>query len=93
MMVDRSAKCLQVAACATAVATMPDIRGARLGIDGRQLFVAPEFIEAFNPSPDLKLVAGFADIGQIDRQYVSTVDVLDILPAALGLVLFGDVVR
>jgi hypothetical protein len=93
MMVDGSAKCLQVAACTTAVAAMSDIYGAGLGIDRGQFPTTPEFIEAFNPSSDLELVARFADIGQIDRQYVSTVDVLDILPTAFGLVLFGDVIR
>ena len=41
---------------------------------------------------DLELVARLADIGQIDRQHVSTVDVLDILPAALGLMLLSDAV-
>ncbi|WP_316204506.1 hypothetical protein [Bradyrhizobium sp. SZCCHNS3051] len=93
MMVDGSTKCLQVPARTTAVATMPDICGAGLGIDRGQSLAAPEFIEAVNPSSDLELVARFADIGQIDRQYVSTVDILDILPAAFGLILFGDVIR
>src|SRR3569832_1092656 len=93
MMVDGSAKCLQVAACTAAVAPMPDICGASLGIARGQFLAAPEFIETFNPRPDLKLVARFADIGQIDRQHVSTINVLDILPPAFGLVLFGDVIR
>ena len=45
-----------------------------------------------NPGLDLELVARLTDIGQIDRQHVSTVDVLDILPAAFGLILLSDVV-
>jgi hypothetical protein len=93
MVVDGSTKCLEVAACTTALTTMPDICGAGLGIDRGQFLGAPEFIKAFNPGSDLELLARFADIGQIDRQYVSTVDLLDILPTALGLVLFGDVIR
>ncbi|WP_407159276.1 hypothetical protein [Bradyrhizobium sp. STM 3557] len=93
MMVDGGAKCLQVAACTAAVAATPDICGAGLGIDRGQFLAAPEFVEAFNPGANLELIVRLADIGQIDRQYVSAVDVLDILPAAFGLILFGDVIR
>jgi hypothetical protein len=38
------------------------------------------------------LVARLADVGHIDRQHVSTIDVLDILPAPFGLIFLCDVV-
>ena len=91
MMVDCSAKRLEVAACTAAVAAMFDVSRTGLGTDLRQFLAAPEFVKAFNPRLDLELVARLADIGQID-QHVSTVDVLDVLPAAFRLILLSDVI-
>ena len=93
MMVDCGAKRLEVAARTAAVAAMFDVSRTGLSIDRRQFLAAPKFVKAFNPRLDLELVAWLADIGQIDRQHVSAVDVLDILPAAFGLILSSDVVR
>jgi hypothetical protein len=93
MMVNSGAKRLKIAPRATAVAAMFDVGRAGLGIDLRQFLAAPKFVEPFNPSHDLELVARLADIGQIDREHVSAVDVVDVLPATFGLIFSSDVVR
>jgi hypothetical protein len=90
MMVDCGAKRLEVAACTTAVVAMFDVGRTSLSLDRRQFFAAPEFVEPFDPGFDLELVARLSDIGQIDRQHIGTFDVLDILPAAFGLILLSD---
>lgn len=71
---------------------MFDVGRTGLGTDLRQFLAAPEFVKAFNPGLDLELVARLTDIGHIDRQHVSTIDVLDILPAPFELIFFCDVV-
>ncbi|HWX05838.1 MAG TPA: hypothetical protein VN065_08410 [Bradyrhizobium sp.] len=93
MMVDCSAKRLEVAARTATVAAKFDVGRTGLGIDLRQFLAAPKFVQAFNPGLDLELVARLTDIAQIDRQDVSAVDILDVLPAAFGLILPSDVVR
>src|SRR5258706_3805581 len=93
VMVDRCAKCLEVAACTTTTAAMFAVGRTGQCIDLQQFLAAPKFVEPFNPSLDLELVARLADIGQIDRQNVGAIDVLDVLPAAFGLILSSDVVR
>jgi hypothetical protein len=91
-MVDCGAKRLEVAACTAAVAAMFYIGRTGPSIDRRQFLAAPKFVEPFNSGFDLELVARLADIDQIDRQHVSIVYVLDVLPAAFGLILLSDVV-
>jgi hypothetical protein len=49
-------------------------------------------LEGASPGLDLELVTWLADIGQIDRQDISAINVFDVLPAALGLVFACDVV-
>lgn len=93
MMVDSGTKRFKVTPCTAGVATMLDVSRADLSIDGRQFFAAPKLVETFNPGLDLELVAWLADIGQIDRQYVGAVDVLNVPPGAFGLILSSDVVR
>jgi hypothetical protein len=92
MIIDCGAKGLEVAACAAAGATVSGVSRAGLSIDLRQFLATPKFVKPFNPSLDFELIAWLADIGQIDRQHVSAVDVLDILQAAFGLILLSDVV-
>ncbi|WP_456849333.1 hypothetical protein [Bradyrhizobium sp. USDA 4504] len=92
MMVDRSTKSLKVTTRAAPAAAMFDVTGTGLRVDCRQPLATPEIVEPVDPRFDLKLITGFADIGQIDRQHVGTVDVVDIPPTALRLVFLRDVV-
>ena len=93
VMVDCGAKRLEVAARAAAVTAMFGVGRAGLGIDFRQLLVAPKLIQPFNSGLDLELLGGLANVGQVDREHVGAVDVLDVLPAALRLILSSDVAR
>jgi hypothetical protein len=91
MVVDCGAKRLKVTTCTAAAAAMFDIGRTGLSIDRRQFFVTQKIIEPFNPRLDLELIARLTDVGQIDRQHIGTVDFLDVLPSAFGLILSGDV--
>jgi hypothetical protein len=93
MMIDCSAKRLEVAACTSAVATLFDVGRTGLRIDPGQFLATPKLVEPLNSGLDLELVAGLADIGQINREDVSTIDFLYVLPAPFGLILTSDVVR
>ena len=93
VVVDRSPQCLKVATSATSIATMLGVACTSLGINLCQLFATPILVEPLNSGLDLELVAGLANVGQIDREYISTIDVLNVLAAPLGLILMSDVVR
>ncbi|WP_456706924.1 MULTISPECIES: hypothetical protein [Bradyrhizobium] len=92
MMVDRGTKSLEVTTRAAPAAAMFDVTGTGLRVDCRQLLAAPEVIKPVDPRFDFKLITGLADIGQIDRQHVGAIDVVDISSAALRLVFLRDVV-
>ncbi|KJC36742.1 hypothetical protein UB31_35785 [Bradyrhizobium sp. LTSP849] len=93
MMIDCSAKRLEVAACTSAVATLFDVGRAGLRIYPGQFFATPKVVEPLNSGLDLELIAGLADVGQINREDISTIDVLNVLAAPFGLILTSDVVR
>ncbi|WP_347341682.1 hypothetical protein [Bradyrhizobium uaiense] len=92
MMVDRSAESLEVTTRATPAAAMFDVTGTGLRVDCRQLLAAPEIVEPVDPRFDFKLITGLADIGQIDRQHVGAIDVVNISSTALRLIFLRDVV-
>ncbi|WP_456855434.1 hypothetical protein [Bradyrhizobium sp. USDA 4501] len=92
MMVDRSTKGLEVTPRAALAAAMFDVSRAGLRVDRRQLLAAPKIVEPVDPRFNFKLITGLTDIGQIDRQHVGTVDVVDIPPTALRLIFLRDVV-
>ncbi|WP_063790136.1 hypothetical protein [Bradyrhizobium pachyrhizi] len=92
MMVDRSTKSLEVTTRAAAAAAMFDVTGTGLRVDGGQPLATPEIVEPVDPRFNFELVARLTDVGQIDRQHVRAIDVVDVPPLALGLVLLRDVV-
>ncbi|WP_338150493.1 hypothetical protein [Bradyrhizobium elkanii] len=92
MMVDRSTESLEVTARAALAAAMFDVSCAGLRVHCRQLLAAPKIVEPVDPRFDFKLVTWLADIGQIDRQDVSAIDVVDISSAALRLIFLRNVV-
>jgi hypothetical protein len=57
VVVNRGAKCLEIAAGAALVASRLHAGGAGLGIDLDQLFAAPEFVQPLDSGFDLKLLA------------------------------------
>ncbi|ANW00075.1 hypothetical protein LMTR13_07650 [Bradyrhizobium icense] len=71
---------------------MLDIPSAGLSIDLRELLTAPILVETLDPGSDFELISRFADIGQIDRQHVSAVDVLYVPSGSFGLVLACNVI-
>ncbi|WP_310880296.1 hypothetical protein [Bradyrhizobium brasilense] len=71
---------------------MFDVGCASLRIDRRQGLAAPKIIEPVDPRFNFKLITWFPDVGQIDRQHVGAINVVDVAPIALGLVLLRDVV-
>ncbi|WP_347336899.1 hypothetical protein [Bradyrhizobium brasilense] len=91
VMVDRSPKCLEVATCAAPAATMLDVTGTGLCVDCRQLLATPEIVEPVDPRFDFKLITWLADIGQIDRQHIGAIDIVDVASIALRLVFSRDV--
>ncbi|WP_309143759.1 MULTISPECIES: hypothetical protein [unclassified Bradyrhizobium] len=91
MMVDRSAESLEVTARAAPAAAMFDVTGTGLRVDCRQLLATPKIVEPVDPRFNLKLITGLADVGQIDRQHVGAIDVVDIPSTALRLVFSRDV--
>ncbi|WP_316166878.1 MULTISPECIES: hypothetical protein [unclassified Bradyrhizobium] len=93
MMIDRSAESLEITTRATLVATMFDVSRAGFCVDRRQLLATPKIVEPFDPRFNFELISWFADIGQIDRQHVGAIDVVDIPSTALRLILLRDVVR
>ncbi|WP_456671728.1 hypothetical protein [Bradyrhizobium sp. USDA 3256] len=93
MMVDRGAESLEVPTRAALAATMFDVTGTGLRVNCRQLLATPEIVEPLNPRFNFKLVARLTDVGQIDRQHVRAIDVVDVPPLALGLVLLRDIIR
>ncbi|WP_456721151.1 MULTISPECIES: hypothetical protein [unclassified Bradyrhizobium] len=93
MMVDRSAESLEITARAALFAAMSDVSRTGLRVDRRQLLATPKIVEPVDPRFNFKLITGLADVGQIDRQHVGTIDVVDISSAALRLILLRDVVR
>jgi hypothetical protein len=66
VMVDRRAKRFEIPARAPRATAMFRIAGAGLSIDLRQRLSSPVVIEAVDPGLNLELIAGLADIGQID---------------------------
>ncbi|WP_407176401.1 hypothetical protein [Bradyrhizobium sp. STM 3562] len=93
VVIDRGAQCLKVAASATRTAAMFGVACTSLGINLRQLLATPILVEPLNAGLDLELVAGLANVGQINREDISTIDVLNVLAAPFGLILTSDVVR
>ncbi|WP_309143561.1 MULTISPECIES: hypothetical protein [unclassified Bradyrhizobium] len=91
MMVDRSTECLEVTTRATAAAAMFDVAGTGLRVDCRQPLATPEIVEPVNPRFNFKLITWLADIGQIDRQHIGAIDIVDVAPIALRLVFSRDV--
>ncbi|WP_349629162.1 hypothetical protein [Bradyrhizobium sp. USDA 3458] len=92
MMVDRSTKGLEVTPRAALAAAMFDVTGTGLRVDCRQPLATPEIVEPVDPRFDFKLITGLADIGQIDRQHVGAIDVVNISSTALRLIFLRDVV-
>src|ERR1700675_952040 len=83
VMVDRGPKRFQVAPRAAFVAAMPDVLAAFVRVDGGQHLAAPEIVEAADTRVQVvEFVAGLARIGEVDRQHVGAVDLLDVAPAA-----------
>ncbi|WP_312016594.1 hypothetical protein [Bradyrhizobium japonicum] len=93
VVIDRGAQCLKVAASTTRTATVLGVACTTLGINLRQLLATPILVEPLNSGLDLELVAGLANVCQINREDISTIDVLNILAAPFGLILASDVVR
>ncbi|WP_456814835.1 hypothetical protein [Bradyrhizobium sp. USDA 4529] len=93
MMVDRSAESLEVATRAAPAAAMFDVTGTGLRVDCRQLLATPKIVEPVDPRLNFKLVARLADVGQIDRQHVRAIDIVDVPPLAIGLILLRNIIR
>ncbi|WP_456782411.1 hypothetical protein [Bradyrhizobium sp. USDA 4516] len=93
MMVDRSTKGLEVTPRAALAAAMFDVSRAGLRVDRRQLLAAPKIVEPVDPRFNFKLVAWLANVRQINRQHVRTIDIVDIPSRALGLILLRNIVR
>jgi hypothetical protein len=93
VVIDRSAQCLEVTASTTRAATMLGVACTSLGINLRQLLATPIVVEPLNSGLDLELVAGLANVSQINREDISAIDVLNVLAAPFGLILTSDVVR
>ncbi|WP_347341265.1 hypothetical protein [Bradyrhizobium pachyrhizi] len=92
MMVDRGAESLEVPTRAALAATMFDVTGTGLRVNCRQLLGTPEIVEPLNPRFNFKLITWLADIGQIDRQHIGAIDVVDISSTAFRLIFLRDVV-
>ncbi|WP_456815335.1 hypothetical protein [Bradyrhizobium sp. USDA 4508] len=93
MMVDRSAESLEVTARAAPAAAMFDVTGTGLRVDCRQLLATPKIVEAVDPRFNFKLITGLADIRQIDRQHIGAIDIIDVPPPAIGLILLRNIIR
>ncbi|WP_310885583.1 hypothetical protein [Bradyrhizobium brasilense] len=70
---------------------MLDVTGTGLCVDCRQLLATPEIVEPVDPRFNFKLITWLADIGQIDRQHIGAIDIVDVAPIALRLVFSRDV--
>ncbi|WP_349630032.1 hypothetical protein [Bradyrhizobium tropiciagri] len=92
MMVDCGAESLEVTARTAPAAAVFNVTGTGFRVDCRQLLATPEIVEPVDPRFNFKLITGLADIGQIDRQHVGAIDVVNISSTALRLIFLCDVV-
>ena len=81
VVVDCRSKGLEVAPRPTSVAAMGDVLATRARADVCQDLAAPKVVEPTDPTIQvIELVPRFAGIGQVNRQHVGTVDLLDVAP-------------
>ncbi|WP_456779316.1 hypothetical protein [Bradyrhizobium sp. USDA 3315] len=93
MMVDRCAESLEVATRAASVAAVLGVSRTGPRVDCRQLLATPKIVEAGDPRFNFKLITGLADIRQIDRQHIGAIDIIDVPPPAIGLILLRNIIR
>ncbi|WP_312001530.1 hypothetical protein [Bradyrhizobium altum] len=92
MMVDRCAESFKVATRTTLVAAVLGVSRTGVRVDCRHLLAAPKIIEPVDPRFNFKLITWPPSVGQVDRQHVGAIDVVDVAPMTLGLILLRDVV-
>ncbi|WP_312014313.1 hypothetical protein [Bradyrhizobium sp. ERR14] len=66
MVVDRSAQCLKVAAGSSVATAVLGVSRTSLGVDLRQHLAAPILVETLDPGFNLVLLAGLANVGQVN---------------------------
>ncbi|OMI05512.1 hypothetical protein BSN85_24785 [Bradyrhizobium brasilense] len=72
---------------------MLDVTGTGLCVDCRQLLATPEIVEPVDPRFNFKLITWMPDIRQIDRQHIGAIDIIDVPPLAIGLILLRNIIR